>query len=111
MNGIPPKSSFRFQELPSITDVKPYVLRFWETEFPEINPVTDESGEKRYARSDVEAILRIRDLLFEKKLSIAEAKLFLRQGVESAPSEPDGLLEELRGTLEHLRETRQRRGW
>lgn len=77
---IPNKSNFKFQELTPITGVKPYVIRFWETEFPEIDPVTSDSGQKLYARKDVEAILKIKKLLFEDKLSIPEAKVQLRSG-------------------------------
>lgn len=75
---IPNKSNFKFQELTPITGVKPYVIRFWETEFPDIAPVTSDSGQKLYARSDVEAILRIKQLLFDEKLSIPEAKVHLK---------------------------------
>lgn len=72
---IPNKSNFKFQELTPITGVKPYVIRFWETEFPEIAPVASEGGQKLYSRSDVEVILRIKKLLFEDKLTIPEAKM------------------------------------
>lgn len=71
---IPNKSTFKFQELTPITGVKPYVIRFWETEFEEISPVSSDSGQKLYARKDVEAILKIKKLLFEDKLSVQEAK-------------------------------------
>lgn len=71
---IPNKSNFKFQELTPITGVKPYVIRFWETEFPEISPVNSTEGEKLYSRSDVEIILKIKKFLFEEKLSIPEAK-------------------------------------
>lgn len=71
---IPNKSNFKFQELTPITGVKPYVIRFWETEFPEIDPVSSEGGQKIYSRSDVESILKIKKLLFEDKLSISDAK-------------------------------------
>jgi DNA-binding transcriptional MerR regulator len=74
MLTIPNKSNFKFQELTPITGVKPYVIRFWETEFPEISPVTSDSGQKLYARKDIEAILKVKKLLFEDKLSIPEAK-------------------------------------
>lgn len=77
---IPNKSNFKFQELTPITGVKPYVIRFWETEFDEIDPIDSDSGQKLYARKDVEAILRIKKLLFEDKLSIQEAKFALREG-------------------------------
>lgn len=75
---IPNKSNFKFQELTPITGVKPYVIRFWETEFPEISPVLGDSGQKVYARKDVETILRIKKLLFEEKLTIPEAKIQLQ---------------------------------
>jgi DNA-binding transcriptional MerR regulator len=71
---IPNKSNFKFQELTPITGVKPYVIRFWETEFPEIAPITSDSGQKLYARKDVEAILKVKKLLFEDKMTIPEAK-------------------------------------
>jgi DNA-binding transcriptional MerR regulator len=74
---IPNKSNFKFQELTPITGVKPYVIRFWETEFPIISPVTSDSGQKLYARKDVEAILTIKKLLFEDKMTIPEAKAAL----------------------------------
>lgn len=75
---IPNKSVFKFSELTPITGVKPYVLRFWETEFPEIGPVTSDTGDRLYGRKDVELILKIKKLLFEDKLSIPEAKLALK---------------------------------
>lgn len=86
---IPNKSNFKFQELTPITGVKPYVIRFWETEFEDIAPVTSDSGQKLYARKDVEAIFKIKKLLFEEKLSIAEAKLAIRArdiDVEATPA-------------------------
>lgn len=71
---IPNKSTFKFQELTPITGVKPYVIRFWESEFVEIAPINSDSGTKLYARKDVEAILKIKKLLFDDKLSVPEAK-------------------------------------
>jgi DNA-binding transcriptional MerR regulator len=75
---IPNKSNFKFQELTPITGVKPYVIRFWETEFVEIAPVNSDSGQKIYARKDVEAIFKIKKLLFDEKMTIAEAKLAIK---------------------------------
>jgi DNA-binding transcriptional MerR regulator len=75
---IPNKSNFKFQELTPITGVKPYVIRFWETEFSEIAPVGSDSGQKLYARKDVEAIFKIKKLLFEDKMTIPEAKIAIK---------------------------------
>lgn len=80
---IPNKSNFKFQELTPITGVKPYVIRYWETEFPEISPISSETGEKIYARKDVEAILRVKKFLFEDKLTIPEAKMRMMRGQET----------------------------
>lgn len=76
---IPNKSHFTMNEVCSLTQVKPYVLRFWETEFEEISPEAHESGQKLFRHSDIEAIFAIKKLLFEDKLKIEEAKLKLFQ--------------------------------
>ena len=75
---IPNKSNFKFQELTPITGVKPYVIRFWETEFDDISPITSDSGQRLYARKDIEAILKIKKLLFDEKLTIQEAKIAIK---------------------------------
>jgi DNA-binding transcriptional MerR regulator len=75
---IPNKSNFKFQELTPITGVKPYVIRFWETEFEDIDPIISDSGQKLYTRHDIEVILRIKKLLFDDKLSIQEAKVAIK---------------------------------
>ena len=74
MIELPNKSHFKVDEVCGFTGVKPYVLRFWETEFDEISPVTSASGQKLYEQRDVEAILAIKKLLFEDKLTVEEAR-------------------------------------
>jgi DNA-binding transcriptional MerR regulator len=71
---IPNKSVFKFEELTPITGVKPYVLRYWETEFPEIAPLTSDSGQKIYSRKDLEVIFKIKKLLFDDKMNIPAVK-------------------------------------
>lgn len=71
---IPNKSSFKINEVCGLTGVKSYVLRFWESEFPEIAPITSTTGQKLYEHRDIEAILMIKKLLFEDKLTIERAK-------------------------------------
>jgi DNA-binding transcriptional MerR regulator len=88
-HSIPHKSNFKFQELTPITGVKPYVIRYWETEFPEIAPISSEKGEKIYARKDIEAILRVKKYLFEDKMTISEAKARMSSGEQDLP-EMDG---------------------
>jgi DNA-binding transcriptional MerR regulator len=75
--NIPKKDSYKFNEVTSLTSVKPYVLRFWETEFQDISPEILEDGSKLYRESDIETIEKVKDLLFNQKMSIPEAKLIL----------------------------------
>ncbi|MCP4913145.1 MAG: MerR family transcriptional regulator [Oligoflexia bacterium] len=71
---IPNKSFFKLNEVCALTSVKPYVLRFWESEFEEISPTTSSSGQKLYEHKDIEAILLIKKLLFEEKMTVEAAK-------------------------------------
>lgn len=71
---IPNKSSFKINEVCALTGVKSYVLRFWESEFEEIAPLESSSGQKLYEYRDIEAILLIKKLLFEDKMTIERAK-------------------------------------
>lgn len=71
---IPNKSSFKINEVCALTGVKSYVLRFWESEFTEISPLMSSAGVKLYEHRDIEAILLIKKLLFDDKLSIERAK-------------------------------------
>lgn len=80
------KDNYKFNEITSLSGVKPYVLRFWESEFEQINPVMSEAGHKVYSDLDLENIQKIKDLLFEKKLSIPEAKASLAKEQEELVS-------------------------
>lgn len=75
----PEKALYKFNEITSLTGVKPYVLRFWETEFSQIQPELNEQGQKNYRPEDLEIVQEIKRLLFEEKLSIPEAKDALKE--------------------------------
>ena len=64
-NVIPDKPFFKIGEAARLCAVKPYVLRYWETEFASIKPQKTRSGQRLYRRQDVELILRIRSLLYD----------------------------------------------
>lgn len=86
---IPPKSSFSFNEVSSISEVKPYVLRFWESEFPQVDPVISDNGEKVYDLTDLHAVLKIKKLLFDDKLSIPKAKFKLMEESIEVPKQTE----------------------
>lgn len=71
---IPDKVFFRIGEVGSLTGVKPYVLRYWETEFRHLRPRKSKSGQRLYRRGDIELVLRIKELLWARKFTIAGAR-------------------------------------
>src|SRR3984893_11873499 len=71
---IPEKLFFKIGEVCDIAGVQAHVLRYWETEFPMLAPQKNRAGQRVYRRKDVEMVLRIHDLLYEEKLTIAGAK-------------------------------------
>lgn len=79
----PEKNGYKFNEITSLTGVKPYVLRFWESEFEQINPIVNEAGQKIYAKSDLLVVKTVKKLLFEDKLSIPEARNLLDKEIEA----------------------------
>src|SRR5215813_8100815 len=72
--SIPGKLFFKIGEVCDLIKVQPHVLRYWETEFPMLAPQKNRAGQRVYRRKDVEMVLRIRDLLYEEKFTIAGAK-------------------------------------
>jgi len=74
MAKIPDKLYFKIGEVGEITGVKPYVLRYWESEFNIIDPLKARSKHRLYRKKDIENILLIKKLLYEEKLTIAGAK-------------------------------------
>jgi DNA-binding transcriptional MerR regulator len=76
---IPDKQFFRIGEVAAIAGVETHVLRFWETEFRSLKPQKNKSNRRLYSRDDVETVLRIRDLLYEKGFTIPGARRQLRE--------------------------------
>src|SRR6185503_8315593 len=80
---IPQKIFFRIGEVCELIKVQPHVLRYWETEFPMLTPQKNRAGQRVYRRKDVEMVMRIRDLLYEEKFTIAGAKKKLLDEIRS----------------------------
>ncbi len=74
---IPEKPFFRVNEVCQLTDTQPYVLRFWESEFPQLSPDHGRTGSPVYKKHDVELIFRIKRLLYEEDYTIAGARQVL----------------------------------
>jgi len=82
---IPEKEEFKIGEVCEIAGVKPFVLRYWETEFPELSPAKGAGGQRTYTRGDVELILHIKQLLYEERFTVAGAKKRLAEESSAPP--------------------------
>src|SRR5258705_8083624 len=98
---LPPQTYFSIGEVSRLTQVKPYVIRYWETQFGALRPPRRDSGQRKFTQKEVDTILRIKDLLHGKRYTIAGAKRVLqhaaRRGTvtikmdETGPSPEGGL--------------------
>ncbi len=92
--SIPEKIFFKIGEVCDIVDVQAHVLRYWETEFPQLSPQKNRSGQRSYRRRDVEIALRIKELLYVDEYTIAGARKKLQNELRETsrlkivPSEP-----------------------
>ena len=108
--ALPDKDEFKIGEVCEIAGVKPFVLRYWETEFSELAPAKGAGGQRTYTRADVQLILRIKQLLYEERFTVAGAKKRLSEEVTGqapkAPrvdTKPSNQVESLRRALKHTR--------
>lgn len=74
---IPNKLYFRIGEVCRLLKLEPYVLRFWESEFPTLSPTKGANGRRMYRKKDVEMVVTIKDLLYERGFTIAGARKVL----------------------------------
>jgi len=101
---IPNKLYFRIGEVAKLAGIKPYVLRFWESEFSTLGPKKSGTGHRLYRRKDVELVLEIKRLLYEKRFTIEGARKVLeskpkREGEKPASPRKQGELFSATATL------------
>jgi DNA-binding transcriptional MerR regulator len=85
-SALPAKNLFRIGEVSRLTATKQFVLRYWETEFPMLQPVKSPKGHRLYRRQDIETVFVIKRLLYDEGFTIAGARRHLRDQV----AEPNG---------------------
>jgi DNA-binding transcriptional MerR regulator len=86
LEEIPDKPYFKVGEVCRFADTQPYVLRFWESEFPQLAARKNRTGQRVYSREDVDLILRIKKLLHEQEYTIADARRVLESDAEVTAS-------------------------
>ena len=100
---IPDKLYFKIGEVSEITELPSHVLRFWETEFAKINPRRTPSGQRLYRPRDVERILEIKYLLYERKFTIEGARKHLNARTVNEDSNFEDFINYLRSELMAIR--------
>jgi DNA-binding transcriptional MerR regulator len=76
---------YKIGEVCKLADLQPYVLRYWETEFPQLSPNKSGGGQRLYTRAEVDTILRIKELLYRDGFTIAGAKKKLESDLAAPP--------------------------
>jgi DNA-binding transcriptional MerR regulator len=104
---LPDKLYFKIGEVARLVGVKPYVLRYWETEFSVVRPGKTRSRHRLYRRKDVETLLEIRRLLYAERYTIEGAKRRLRDGTRSATDDPTDATTRLAQVRDELLELRR----
>jgi DNA-binding transcriptional MerR regulator len=77
---LPAKLYYRIGEVAGLVGVEPHVLRYWETEFRSVRPQKSAKGQRIYSRRDVETLLKVKELLYAHRFTIAGARRKLREG-------------------------------
>jgi DNA-binding transcriptional MerR regulator len=107
---IPDKLYFRIGEVANLCRLPAYVLRFWESEFPQLKPVKSSTGQRMYRKRDVESVLRIKQLLYDQGFTISGARQQLRAEIKSDksqaaipfPSQPTPEIQHIRQGLREI---------
>ena len=112
---FPAKLYYKIGEVCEIASLHPHVLRFWEQQFPQLAPTKSPKGHRLYRKRDIETILKIKDLLYDRKFTIKGAREFLagnppEEEQPVAPPTPSGeLLGRLKDGLWKLAERLDKR--
>jgi DNA-binding transcriptional MerR regulator len=107
LDDLPDRTWFRIGDVARASQVKSHVLRYWEKEFP-LRPRKSRSGQRLYSRKDVEMVLRIKDLLWRKKYTVAGAKRVLYRPDLAEPQEDPADLPDVDALREALLQVRAR---
>lgn len=99
------KRYFRIGEASRIIGVEPYVLRYWESEFPQIRPGRADSKQRTYQKKDIEILLEIKNLLYEEKMTIEGAKRRLKENAAGKTQAKSALVKQINAELTDILET------
>ena len=100
------KLYYSIGEVSELTQLKAYVLRYWETEFSQLKPPKNRAGNRTYRQKDIEMILNIKDLLYNKKFTIDGARAVLsgKEGIPESGVQSESLNEKQKVILKKIKE-------
>lgn len=104
---IPDRLYFRIGEVAELCGLPAYVLRFWETEFPQLKPTKGSTGQRMYRRTDVESVLKIKKLLYEEGFTIPGAREQLKIDAKSGKKQSSMLFAVAPAPTDELKRVRQ----
>ena len=107
---VPDKLFYKIGEVSKVTGVEPYVLRYWETEFPFLKPRKNKSGQRVYVKKDLELVLQIKKMLYQERYTIEGVRKRFGEGIlktESRKIQTDGK-RDLQNPTEAIRFIKQR---
>ena len=99
------KLYYSIGEVSKMVDLKSYVLRYWETEFRQLNPPKNRAGNRTYRQKDIDLIIKIKDLLYNKKYTIEGARSMLSVNIDnkiSSVNKNDHFVMELKNELQKI---------
>jgi DNA-binding transcriptional MerR regulator len=96
------KRYFRIGEVSRIIGVEPYVLRYWESEFPQLRPQRADTNQRTYRKADLEIIMQVKRLLYEEKLTIEGARQRLKQKKKEEGSVDKALIDKVKADLQDI---------
>jgi DNA-binding transcriptional MerR regulator len=103
LSRIPDKMAFKIGEVAELLDVKPYVLRYWETEFEALKPKKSKHNQRMYERRDVENLFLIKKLLYRDRFSIEGARAALKK-----LKKDNQRVKQIKTISEHIEEAKDR---
>jgi DNA-binding transcriptional MerR regulator len=115
--GIPDKLFFKIGEVARLTSLRPSILRYWESEFSDLQPQKSRSGQRLYTRKELDIVLDIKRLLYSERLTIKGARKVMAKrrkcadplatGISAAPSNADILqiIKEVKADLKKIRDS------
>ena len=93
------KLYYSISEVSEITKLKAYVLRYWETEFLQLNPPKNRAGNRTYRQKDIDMILKIKELLYDRKFTIDGARNILKANESTIKNQKDQALDNERAKI------------